>query len=179
MMMADGHTTRGILTHLLASRRRAKGGPEIVSCQPVGLNPGRADMIAERAAEVRRAAGWAPADVSLLLVAHGAARARGSRRAAEAHAESIRKMGGFAAVATAFLEEDPTVPAALAALPTRDCIAVGLFAEHGCHGEEDLPRLLAGGGRNAIYAGPIGADARLSALVVQQVAAAGALRGAA
>lgn len=179
MMMADGHTTRGLLAHQLASRRRAKGEPEIVSCQPVGLNPGLAGMIAERAAEVRRAADWAPADVSLLLVAHGTARDPGSRRAAEAHADRIRKMGKFAAVATAFLEEDPTVPVALAALPTRDCVAVGLFTEHGCHGEEDLPRLLARGGRNTIYTGPIGANARLIELVVQQVAAADAIRGAA
>jgi hypothetical protein len=70
-------------------------------------------MIVEWAAEVRRAADWGPADVSLLLVAHG-----------------------------------PGDPA------TRDCIAVGLFAEYGCHGEEDLPRLLSGAGATRSMLGP-------------------------
>ncbi len=179
MMMADGHTTRGLLAHQLASHHPAKSGPEIVSCQPVGLNPGLASVIAERAAEVCRAAVWELTDASLLLAAHGTARDRGSRRAAEAHADRIRGLGAFATVAMAFLDEDPAVPVALAALPTRNCVAVGLFSEHGCHGAEDLPRLLARGGRNTIYTGSIGADSRISDLILEQVASADALRGAA
>jgi len=174
-MMADGHTTRG----LLARQLPADGRSEIVSCQPVGLNPGLATVIAERATEVCRAAGWEPTRASLLLTAHGTPRDRGSRLAAEAHAEGICKMGVFATVATAFLEEEPAVPVTLAGLPTRDRVAVGLFAEHGCHGEKDLPRLLARGGGNTIYTGPIGADLGVTELIIQQVAAADALRGAA
>ena len=74
----------------------------------------------------------------------------------------------FAEVAVGFLDEEPRVPEAVAALSATRCVAVGLFADAGEHGQDDLPALLAPDWR-AAYAGPIGPDPRISELIVGQV----------
>ena len=46
---------------------------------------------------------------------------------------------------------------------------VGLFIDRGEHGEEDIPAILAEADPEAVYTGPIGADARVTDLLLDQI----------
>ena len=119
------------------------------------------------------ARGWAPGETGLLLVGHGTRRDPNSSGTACGHAGRVRGAGGFARVAVGFLDQDPSVAAALTAMEPERVVAVGLFLDRGEHGEEDIPALLREADREAIYSGPIGVDPMVPVLILDLVRAAG------
>jgi sirohydrochlorin ferrochelatase len=139
---------------------------------PLGLDPGLAALVAAKAAQATRENGLTDRRAAVVLLAHGATSNAASRRATERLAEQLRARTQFSAVACAFLEEAPTLDAAIERLPG-PAVVVGLFAGEGLHGAEDVRRLIAGLGRpDVVFAGNVGTWQETADLV------AAAIRGA-
>lgn len=170
MLLADGYLAR---TALAAELRRLGPAGERLRLAPVlGSHPGLAALLRQRGEAVVKQRGWRTAACTLLLVGHGTSREPASGGTLMAQAERIRRQGGFAGVATAFLEDRPDVAAALRDVPCGNVAAVGFFMESGPHGERDVHRALARTGPPVAYAGVIGAAPELAALALELAALA-------
>lgn len=141
--------------------------PRVVLAEPIGAEPAIADLAANIAADACRSRNWRVEQTGLLLIGHGSGRNAVSAQTTRGHAARMAATGRFAAVATAFLDEPPSPAEALAGLDTPNSVAVGLFAEHSLHSEDDVPRLL-GTGRDVHYTGPIGTAPDLVDIIVAQ-----------
>ena len=136
---------------------------------PVGAHPRLAALALGRARACCRRLGWRPDDTDLLLIGHGTPR----HAASAGHARGIAELlagQGFAAVGHALLEERPLPADAVAALPGRRAIAVGLFLDDGPHGDADVRAALRAAEKPVAYSGAIGADAGLVPLILAQAA---------
>ena len=149
LLMAEGY----ILGLLL---RRLRDRPGVTVTAPVGTHPGIAALIEAAGADAARARRFDPAACLLLLVGHGTPRHPASARAAEDQARRVRARGGFAEVATAFLEEPPHLPELLVERAGRPVVAVGLFVDAGPHGRGDVLAAIARAPGPVAYAGPLG-----------------------
>ncbi len=163
--MDDGYFARIAVPAALGIGSEADGPrrSDLVLHKPIGVHPGLPDLIARRA----------PEGVALLLVGHGSARDPGRRMAAHDHADALRAMGRFPIVETAFLEEAPFVPDALARIGDRPVAVMGLFANAGTHASDDLPTLLTVPGRRhaPLALGIIGDDPGLRPLILDMITA--------
>jgi sirohydrochlorin cobaltochelatase len=146
--------------------------PRLTVCRPVGEGPHLTRIIAARAAQACVRQGLAAAETVLLLIGHGTPRDPQSRDAARAQAARLTADRQFAAVVTGFLDDAPDVGAALGSIEGRACVAVGLFADAGPHGEADARAALAPGGNAVHYAGAIGPDPAMVEIILDQVRAA-------
>jgi sirohydrochlorin cobaltochelatase len=173
--MTDGTAVRDILYRRLRLEGTVteRDGRRIVLSAPVGLNAGLADLIVHRAQTLAGDHAIGPETATLVLVGHGSTRNPASRRTTEAHAARARQSGVFAAVATAFLDEAPTLAQVLAALDG-PALAVGLFTEDGLHASQDVPPILAARTPEVPYLGAIGPDPGMADLILDQVKAADA-----
>jgi sirohydrochlorin ferrochelatase len=140
-------------------------------CDPLGHHPELGRLLGSRARDAARRHGLEPKETGVLIVAHGTDRDRGSQHATDQHAAQLRETGGFAEIETAYLDQAPTIPDAVAAL-RRPTIVAGLFATPGPHAEQDVPRLIAEGNSRKVvdYIGPIGADEGIPDIVLSIVA---------
>ncbi len=161
-MMAEGYTLEKLAGRLAACRPDARLLP------PLGSSAAMAEVLVARALKGLRAHGRQPSEVALLVVGHGTTRHPASAATARRHADSIRTTGLFAEVATAFLDEAPTLAEAAAGLAAPFVAAVGFLTDAGTHGAGDVARLLAETGRPGVYFGPIGPDPALLPLIVAQ-----------
>jgi len=166
-LMGAGHTARRVLPRIVAEA----AGEGLTIRPPVGTHAGLAAIVADLAVAARRARDWTPAQCALLLVAHGTPRHPGSAESARAHSRAIAAGGTFAEVAVAFLDQAPAPAEAVARVAAPHLVAVGLFADHGVHGEDDVPRLLRAARANAVYAGPVGPAPAIADLIVEQAGA--------
>src|ERR1043166_1613779 len=76
-------------------------------CEPVGNHPLMTELLLKRARDVAPDA--APAETSLLIVAHGPDLNENSALAAKREAEKIRALGKYVAVLNVYMEEPPLV----------------------------------------------------------------------
>ncbi len=168
LMCAGRHTLQELPRVLgLCGEIEAAALPTLRICPPLGLHPALVRLVAARACEALARNGWASGQASVLLVAHGSRTSVASRRAAELQAARLRSQGTFKAVSTAFLEEKPYLPDALASLPG-PLVVVGLFAAPGIHADQDVTRMLAESRRTDVdYLGAIGADADIPDVIVE------------
>lgn len=167
-MMAEGYTLDRLRERVAAHPE----GDRVEIARAVGAHPALTGLIAQTARADCAAAGWPPGETGLLLVGHGTKRHSASTRTAEAHARRLAQGGGFAEVATAYLDDDPQVPDAVRAMAAPRCVAVGFFTDAGDHGRDDVPELLAEVERPARYAGPIGPQAAMQTVILEQAQAA-------
>lgn len=172
MFMCAGRTLHEMLPRALALPPGEEVAPlpsprHLRLCPPIGLQPGLATIIAARAAEAMADNGWPERQSRLVLVAHGTRSDPASRQATESQAGRIAASGRFAAVATAFLEEPPSLAELLPELPDPVVIA-GFFAAEGQHAGADIAAALAPfAGRRIRYLGAIGADAGIADLIAE------------
>lgn len=162
-MMAEGYTLETL-------KRRVAGheaAPRVRIARPIGTARVLTDLIGEMGNRTCLDQGWRTRSTALLLVGHGTRRNPASGRTAEAHLRELCRTGAFAEVAAAFLDQTPSIADAVTALTARHIVAVGFFTDAGNHGADDVPEHLAGTGRTAVYAGPIGTDRRLPGLLRQ------------
>lgn len=159
-MMAEGFTLEVLAGRLAAAR------PEARLARAIGVQDGLTDLLVARARRGLAAHDRAPAETALLLVGHGTTRHPGSAATARWHAARIAEGGCFAEVATAFLDESPTVAEAVAELESPYIAAVGFLTDAGLHGAGDVARLLRETGRRGIYLGPIGPDPAMLPLLL-------------
>jgi sirohydrochlorin cobaltochelatase len=109
-------------------------------CEPVGNHPVMTELLLKRAREVAPHA--APAETSLLIVAHGTDLNENSAIAAKREAEKIRSLGKYAAVLNVYMEESPLVSDWRKLTETPNVVVVPFFISDGLHSYEDIPRLL-------------------------------------
>ena len=128
-------------------------------------------VIRDHAMRASAETGAAPAACRLLLVGHGSKVARASAEATEAVAACLRELGGFASVATAFLEEAPFLDDVIVA-DARPTVVVGFFNGDGLHAAEDVPQAVASFEGPIAYTGPVGAFPEVSTLIARSIAAA-------
>ena len=182
------------------SRVRRSAGRTLFYCEPVGTHPGMTDVLLARARDVvakhpfPRAPG--SAETALFIVGHGTERSASSRRAVEAHVDTIRRRGEYAEVHPAFLEEAPFVADCQRVAQARNLVVVPFFVSDGLHVVEDIPvmlgesaaavrtRLKAGlptwrnpterAGKRIWYAPGLGAEPLLAEVILQRVCEAAA-----
>jgi sirohydrochlorin cobaltochelatase len=109
-------------------------------CEPVGNHPLMTELLLKRAREVTPDA--APAETSLLIVAHGTDLNENSAVAAKREAEKIRALGKYGAVLNVYMEEPPLVSDWRKLIETPNVVVVPFFISDGLHSYEDIPRLL-------------------------------------
>ncbi|MGC2627220.1 MAG: CbiX/SirB N-terminal domain-containing protein [Candidatus Udaeobacter sp.] len=109
-------------------------------CEPVGNHPLMTELLLKRARDVAPDA--APAETSLLIVAHGTDLNENSAVAAKREAEKIRALGKYAAVLNVYMEEAPLVSDWRNFTETPNVVVVPFFISDGLHSYEDIPRLL-------------------------------------
>jgi sirohydrochlorin ferrochelatase len=166
-LMGEGHTARVVLRRELAGLRAS--GKIVTLCRPVGTGAGMETIVARRAAAACRAAGWPPEEAVLAVAGHGTPRHKESGRTALALADRFRRGGGFKDAAAGFLEQEPRLADLVARHRGERIVAVGLFADDGPHGRDDMRRLLAPAGDDAIYLGAIGTVPEMTALILDRV----------
>jgi sirohydrochlorin cobaltochelatase len=109
-------------------------------CEPVGNHSMMTELLLKRARDVAPDA--APAQTSLLIVAHGTDLNENSAVAAKREAEKIRALGKYATVLNVYMEEAPLVSDWRKLTETPNVIAVPFFISDGLHSYEDIPKLL-------------------------------------
>jgi sirohydrochlorin cobaltochelatase len=109
-------------------------------CEPVGNHPLMTQLLLTQAQHV--APNAAPAETSLLIVAHGTDLNENSAVAAKREAERIRALGEYAAVLNVYMEEPPLVSDWRKLTETPNVVVVPFFISDGLHSYEDIPRLL-------------------------------------
>jgi sirohydrochlorin cobaltochelatase len=174
LFMAEGHFTGAVIPRRLGLQgpvTAMASGRRLLYCDPIGTSPQLAGLVERRLAALCRAARRAPKSVTALLIGHGSARNAGAASSAIEIARHLAAGGRFADVRAAFLDQSPTIEAALAAAADRPKVALGMFAAAGAHARIDVPRRLAAFGRDIPYGGAIGAVAGVAALIIERVRA--------
>jgi sirohydrochlorin cobaltochelatase len=149
---------------LIPERLGLADRPDVIYCPPVGCHPSLPGMTHRRAL----AAAAEPAETSLLLIGHGS-REGGANRTPEAIAETLRGMGGFAEVVTAYLEQAPFAADWRDLVRHPSVIAQPLLLSAGMHASDDLPPLFAGS--EAVLLQGIGDEQEIAAMILDQTKA--------
>lgn len=165
--MADGFFVRTRLAERV-SAANLKVRWEILP--PLGIDPGLPGIILNQALSAAASAGFAPAATTLIVAGHGSQLSPASADATRAAADAIADVSIFGAVATAFLEEPPSIEQALRAARA-PVVVSGFFSGEGMHAADDVPNALANSKVRAIYAGPIGPDPAISELILRRLSA--------
>lgn len=165
LFMADGHFLRIAVNSLRTAAKAGYPRRAVTVMPPLGAETALANLVAAKAEAAACAQGLAPAETTLVLVAHGSKRNKASRRATETVAERLRALTPFAAVTSAYLDEPPALGEALESHPG-PAVVVGMFVGHGLHARIDLPRLLASlPGRSIAFVGHVGGWREIADLV--------------
>jgi len=118
-------------------------------------------------------------NVALVIAGHGATGNPDSARPTLAHAESIRRRGIFAEVATCFWKLEPSFREALRMVKSREIYVVPNFISEGYFTRTVIPRemrlegrVTVRGGRTINYCEPVGKHARMTELLMSAARAA-------
>jgi sirohydrochlorin cobaltochelatase len=156
-------------------------------CGPVGTHDAMADVIVRRAETVTGDPDVGPG-VGLAVVGHGTERNENSAKAVEYHADRIDAFDRFDEVEALFMDESPAVEDLTEQFESTDAVLVPLFVADGYHTQEDIPEDVgltedyrtgwetpaAVDGHRVWYAGAVGTEPVLAAVVLERAADAGA-----
>ncbi len=106
---------------------------------------------------------------ALLLIGHGAPRFADAARILEAHADTLRRRGCFADVATGWLNGRPSAADALASVSSCLVHVVPFFMENGWFVREGVPAALRGGDRALCFHPPVGVHPDMAVLAAARV----------
>ena len=165
---------------------------EVRYADPVGTHDAMTDVIVARAETVTGDPDVGPG-VGLVVVGHGTERHEGSGNSTRYHASRVRDRGRFEEVRALFMDEEPNVEDAIEHVDSEGIVVVPLFVADGYHTREDIPEDLGltddyrSGwevparveDRRIWYAGAVGTEPALAAVVLQRAADAGADLGSA
>ncbi|SET59093.1 sirohydrochlorin chelatase [Oceanicella actignis] len=169
--MTDGWFASDELPRRLAEAARAcAGAPRLRLLPPFGAEPELVEIGAARARAGALAAGFDPAEATLVVAAHGSPSDPRPGAAARDWARRVRRLAGFGALRVGFADEAPSLAEALRVRGPAVCLP--FFIGHAGHAERDLPEAA----QEARYAGvmldPIGADPETPRLIAQALARA-------
>jgi sirohydrochlorin cobaltochelatase len=167
LLMADGYTSRVVLPAMLAEANAPV--QRVTLCRPVGLSPALAPLAAAEAARLCTAHGWRPGETAVIVAGHGTGRHERSGVSAEVLAGRMAALRRFEGVTAAFLDQPPTVEAALRVRRPSPCAVVGFFIDEGRHSTVDIPRLIAAEHPGAAYSGALGAVPAFSDVILATV----------
>jgi sirohydrochlorin cobaltochelatase len=106
---------------------------------------------------------------ALLLIGHGAPRFTEAGRILEAHADTLRRRGCFADVATGWLNGGPSAAEALASVSSRVVHVVPFFMENGWFVRQGVPAALRGVDRVLCFHPPVGVHPDMAVLAAARV----------
>jgi sirohydrochlorin cobaltochelatase len=109
-------------------------------CDPVGNHSLMTKLLLKRAHDVAPDA--APAETTLLIVAHGTDLNENSAVAAKREVEKIRTLSKYASVLNVYMEEPPLVADWRKLTGSPNVVVVPFFISDGLHSYEDIPKLL-------------------------------------
>lgn len=177
LFMSDGYYVRDAIPQRLAiSDGIGALGHHISIGTPLGLLPDLPALLLRAAKEAAAAADIRPDEATLLMVAHGSAKAPYSAAAATAVAERIAETRTFRRLDVAFLEEEPFFTAALEKAP-RPVIVLSFFAGGGTHAEDDVRGAVrALNDRSVCQVEQLGGYARIIELIVAELGSDGRAR---
>ena len=141
--ISEGYFTQTVVPrelHLNGRVTKRSNGQIWRYCEPVGNHALMTELLLKRASDVAPDA--APAETSLLIVAHGTDLNENSAVAAKREAEKIRALGRYAAVLNVYMEEPPLVSDWCKLTETSNVVVVPFFISDGLHSYQDIPRLL-------------------------------------
>jgi uroporphyrin-III C-methyltransferase len=169
VMTSAGHFTRTVLPAALRRNARARTLPMAIT-PPLGTHPGIAALVARRIGELLRSHRLERDETAVLLVGHGTPRHPASRQSTFDLADALRARGAAGEVASGFLDDDPGVPDALAALTRPATLVIPFLIGGGDHTLDLAP----GGGlippgegeRRVVVDRPVGAAPEIVDLIV-------------
>ena len=192
--ISEGYFTQTVIPRELelnAAITQRSNGQRWKYCEPVGNHPSVTDVLLQRATEVAPDA--RSSETTLLVVGHGTNLNDNSAVAAKREVEKIRRLGRYAEVLNAYMEQPPLISDWASLTNTPNVIVVPFFISDGLHSYEDIPVLLgidagpAGAasaqvkagevfrrnphylnGRSLFYASAIGTEARFADVIVEQ-----------
>ncbi len=165
MFMAGGWFTR---THLPARLTEA-GGAAWRILPPFGEDAAVQALTVSLAREA--GGGRDPAEVELILAAHGSFRSTAPSEIAFRMADRIRAEVGFKRVEAGFIDQSPQI-AEVAAYFSHGGVVLPFFAARGGHVIDDLPEALEAAGFVGTLLPPVGLDPRVPPLIAAALRAA-------
>nr|MBA3658958.1 hypothetical protein [Gemmatimonadales bacterium] len=163
LFTSTGHYSDTVLPEALARNRRF-AELRLRQSPPVGTHLGIAPLVARRVTEVLGREGGSRAEVSVLLVGHGTPRHAESRAATLALAETLERRRVASQIVYGFLDDEPSVEAALAATRHELVLVIPFLIGGGNHALEDVPQRTAG--RRVVIDAAVGTLPGIEELVV-------------
>jgi sirohydrochlorin ferrochelatase len=158
--MADGWFIRTLLP-----KRLSEAGHEgLRVLTPFGLLPETCALAIRATRDAAHEHGWAEADTTLILAAHGSGRSPYPAEAARAIEHTIAAETAFAAIRTGFIEEEPGL-ADTARDAGAKALCLPLFVARWGHVIGDIPEALDKAGFTGSLLAPIGTHADVPALI--------------
>jgi uroporphyrin-III C-methyltransferase len=139
VMTSAGHYADVVLPAALARNSR-HAAVRLRITPPVGSHPGVAPLVARRVSELLREHDLERAGTAVLLAGHGTRRHVASRDTTLRLAETLQRRGVAGTVLAGFLDDDPSLPEALAQTPAAAVLVLPFLIGGGSHAGEDVPR---------------------------------------
>ena len=141
VMTSAGHYADVVLPEALARNRR-HASVRLRITPPVGSHPGIAPLVARRVSELLREHSLSRAETAVLLAGHGTKRHAASRDTTLRLAETLRRRGVASAAVAGFLDDEPSLPDALAETRSDAVVVIPFLIGGGSHAGEDVARAL-------------------------------------
>lgn len=165
--MADGWFIRT----LLPKRLSEAGHEELSVLTPFGLLTKTQVLSLQAARRATAERGWAEADTTLILAAHGSGRSNYPAEAARAIEHTFAAESAFATIRTGFIEEEPSLAQAARGAGEK-ALCLPLFVARWGHVIGDIPEALETAGFTGHLLDPIGTHPEVPALIAKTILAA-------
>lgn len=190
--ISEGYFTQTVIPRELelAGKTTRVGSRLIHYCEPAGNHEAMTELLIRQARSV--APGIPSKETSLFIVGHGTGLNENSAVAAKLQVEKIRRLGEYAEVHSAYMEEPPLISDWDKIASQANVVVVPFFISDGLHSYQDIPVLLGIAedvgpaasqsqvfrnnpyhlrGRQLFYSGAIGTDPGFADVILDQVEA--------
>jgi sirohydrochlorin cobaltochelatase len=159
-----------------------RDGRKIYYTAPVGTHAAMTEVLLHQAQSALSQARVDPAEVSLFIVGHGTEMNKNSSAAVHQQVAEIRRLGKFAEVQPAFMEEEPTHKTILSLSKSQKVLIIPFFISDGPHTRQDIPAGIglaprgedweipvSLGGKTVWYTRSVGSDPRMVEVILERV----------